>query len=283
MSAIKNTIEKLLKNTKISGRYRQILELHKNNPEYAKLTYHNVDHVAAVLNLFEILRKLSGKQFDKAQLYAVELAIAFHDFNHTGHPDSHRDDQNWNNIIHAIAGFSDWATNQPNMPYQFESLVKDLIEASAYPHTPYTHVNIDPELLAMMRDADILWGMVPGNAEQCMLGMWAERRNVGLETEQIDILKVLTDQINFIQQYQPLSSAGRTFKNAMLVAASNAWALAALQYQRQIEAANIVNQMSDAEVLKLAAALKPAVRQQMVAEVEQSASPDEKNDDGRPS
>lgn len=286
MSQIKDKILKLLANTKIDGRYRTILELYKNNPEYAKLAYHNVDHVKAVLNLFELLRKLSGKGWTKDQLKAAELAIAFHDINHSGHPDTHVGEDGLRNLHRAISAFSQWAATQ-NLSYAIKCEVGDIIEAADFPHVPVTGnrygANVDAEIIALVRDADMLWGLLPGNAEQCMLGLWAERRNVGLETEEIDILKVTTNQIKFIENFQPYSSAGRTFKNAMMDDGAVAWAHVAIQYQRQIMAAEMVSQMSDEEVLRLAAAMKPAVRQQMVAEAAATASPTEKNEDGQPS
>jgi len=266
MSQIKNKILKLIDNSKIDGRYRTILALYQNNPEYAKLAYHNVDHVIAVLNLFEVLRKLSGKGWSKDQLKAAELAIAFHDINHTGHPDSREDEKGFTNIHHAIAVFNGWALEN-RLPRTVHVEAADIIEATAYPPVPTTAArygaSVDTELLNLVRDADMLWGMVPGNAEQCMLGLWAERRNAGLEPDTIDIFKVLTNQIKFIQNYQPLSAAGRTFKNAMTDDANTAWSLVAIQYQRQIMAAEMVSQMTDDEVLRLAAAMKLPLREQM--------------------
>jgi hypothetical protein len=260
MSQIKERILKLLQSSKIDGRYRTIWDLYPNNANYALLAYHSVDHVKAVLNLFEVLRKLSGKGFDKTKLDATYLAAAFHDINHSGYPDSHVSANDGvsdgTNIGYAVEAYMSWAFSQSKNPANMSDVIL-LIKSTEYPSK---NIRIDdPELLElsnMLRDADMLWGTMPGNAEQCMIGLWAERRNAGLADDKLDVLVALTNQIKFIQNYQPLSSAGRTYKNAMFKDAAVAWAEAALYYQRQIEAVNIVNELSDGEALQLAAAIQ---------------------------
>lgn len=281
MSPIKTIILKLLQNTNIAARFRRVLELYKDNAEYAKLAYHNVDHVAAVLNLFEVLRKLTGKQFSKRNLEVAYLAAAFHDINHTGHPDTNFVEHD-NNISLACRRFREWAEIENNLDSEIADDVTMLIYRTQYPreHAAFTETRVPTgelaELADMLCDADMLWGTMPGNAEPCMLGMWAERRNADLESEEIDILKILTNQIKFIQSYVPRSAVGRKYKKAMFDDASAAWALVALQYQRQIEAAEVVKELSDTQVLTLNAAMRPHITQKMLGGVKRSiATPTE--------
>lgn len=276
MSNTKNTILKLLAKTKIEGRYRSILNLYANNPIYPKLTYHNVDHVVSVLNLFEVLRKLSGKGFSKLNLQSAYLAAAFHDIDHSGHPDTHADESGATNIGRAIAAFTHWTHRRFDANKSDDVVVTlgagILIKMTEFPNKLPALFDAElNELSNMLRDADILWGTMPGNAEHCMLGLWAEWRNAGLVTDPIDIFDVLTKQIRFIQNYQPLSAAGRAYKNAMFEDASTAWSLAALQYQRQIMAAEAVSALTDDEVLALANSMRPEVRRMMVNEEAQLA------------
>ena len=269
MSQLKQRILKLLASTDISGRHRKILQLYPNNPVYANLTYHNADHVASVLNLFEVLRKLSNQGFSKTALRNVETAIAFHDLNHSGRPDPDSLIDDEDNIGRTTSAFVDWA-EETNYPMKERLTVYQLIRATAWPrgYDGFRYIPVEceqRELVAMMQDADMLWGLMPGNAEQSMLGMWKERRAADLETGELDVFELLTKQIKFIQSYAPLSSAGRSFKNAMFVAASEAWALVSLQYQRELNIAEMVKDMSDAEVLQLAQATRAEVRQMIDA------------------
>lgn len=271
MSQIKDKIRVLQASTKIDGRYRTIFERnYPANPDYANLHYHNADHVRAVLNLFEVLRKLSGKGFEKIKLEATYLAAVFHDIDHSGHPDTHFDDVTGNNIGRAIANFTAWAVANKNMenPDDYRQVADaiTLIKSTEYPLTA-PEIK-DPELRElsnMLRDADMLWGTTPGQAANCMIGMWMERKAAGLEEGKLDIEKVLPAQLNFIRNYQPLSAAGRTYKNAVFEEASTAWALAALQYERQLMAAQVVRELSDAEVLQVAQGIKSAVKEATAA------------------
>lgn len=254
-------ILKLLDNTDISGRYRVHLNTYRTGHSYAKLAYHNVGHVSQVLNLFEVLRKLSGQHFSKIDLKRVELALAFHDADHNGHPDSVTDDEGKRNIHRAIEHFQNWAARN-NIAKDEQDIVAAYIAGTEFPITGdfAGHPAVVTELVCLMRDADCLWGMMPGNAEMCMLGLWAERRNVGLEPDEIDILKVLTNQVKFLGKYEPWSGAGRTFRNAMADVAAEAFAMVAMEYQRQIMAADAVQAMSDDEVLALRDSMKREVR-----------------------
>jgi hypothetical protein len=264
MSQLRDRIIKLLANTDISGRYRKVFELYPTNPNYSQLAYHDVDHVKSVLNLFEVLRKLSNQGFSKSALRNVETAIAFHDLNHCGRPDPDSSIDGADNITRASMAFVNWA-EETNYPVKERLTVFQLIRATAWPrgYDGFEYIPLESkqqELVAMMQDADMLWGTVPGNAEHCMLGLWKERLNAGLETGEIDILKILTNQIKFIQNYTPASNAGRMYKNAMFVGASEAWASVALAYQRDVEIAQLVNELPDAIALKLATSIKRPIR-----------------------
>ena len=272
MSQNKDKILKLLANTKIAGHYRPILNRYSENPEYAKLAYHNTDHVVSVLNLFEVLRKLSGQSFSKDELSAAYPALALHDIMHSGKPDFMTDEDNLGNIQRAVNFATQWGLDNHLKPTVLADTL-EYIEATEYPNrTPVArryNSNVNPALIAMIRDADMLWGWMPGNAVLGMMRVGGERRNVGLEENQLDIMKTLTNQIVFIQKYEPLSGPGRTFKNAMFEDGCTAWSLVALEYQRQVMAAEMVSELSDEQILHLAASMKSGQTLQHVESVEQ--------------
>jgi len=265
-SQITAKILKLLDSTDITGRYRTHLNTYRDGRDYAKLAYHNSGHVSQVLNLFEVLRKLSGKGFSKIDLKRAELAIVFHDADHSGHPDSYVDDYGMRNVHRAHRHFLKWA-EENNLPESEQVIIANYIHMTEYPISGdwSVHPQVNEELVGLIRDADCLWGMMPGNAEMCMLGLWAERRNVGLEADEIDIRKVLTNQVKFLGNYQPHSVVGRTFRNAMADSAGLAFATVAMEYQRQLMAADMISELSDDEVLRLRDGLKQGVRQMAAA------------------
>ena len=255
MNPLKDRILKLLANTDITGRHRKIFDLYPTNPYYENLAYHNVSHVKGVLNLFEVLRKLSNQGFSKTALRNVETAIAFHDLNHCGRSDPDSSIDGADNISRAAVAFVNWA-EETKYPVKERLSVYQLIRATAWPRgfDGFRYNGQEGEyreLAAMMQDADILWGMVDQSAEQCMLGMWQERFNVGLEEGTIDIFKTLETQLKFIQQYEPVSKAGKIFKHVMFTQASETWATVALDYERNLMLATMVSEMPDDEVVKL--------------------------------
>lgn len=254
-------IIKLLDNTDISGRYRVHLNTYREGRDYEKLAYHNTAHVSQVLNLFEVLRKMTGQHFSKVDLKRAELAIAFHDADHSGHPDSYEDDYGMRNIHRAQRHFLKWAAAN-NMSDAEQAIICNYIALTEYPISGdwFVHPEVNADLVNLINDADCLWGMMPGNAEMCMLGLWAERRNVGLEDEAIDILKVLTNQVKFLGSYEPRSGVGRVFRKAMADTAGLAFGQVAMDYERQLMAADAVAALSDEEVLRLRDSIKKDIR-----------------------
>lgn len=216
-------------------RYSEILSHHRTFPNYEHLHYHNEKHVAAVLNLFEVLVRLSGRDFPQSHISSAELAIAFHDIGHTGHPDLHDDGRSGNNIVRALLIFY-------QSPYSYSgkktNLVATLIELTKYPHEPidseamalFTACEFNLELLYMVRDADILWGMLPGCAEQSMIGLWKERKAAGLEEGEMDPRALLKRQLEFIRSYVPYSKPGQVFKSDILEIAEACWRAVAAKY-----------------------------------------------------
>lgn len=272
MSQTTDKFIKLMDNTDITGRYRTHLNTYRDGKDYAKLAYHNTAHVSQVLNLFEVLRKFSGQGFAKADLKRIELAIVFHDADHSGHPDSFVDDYGMRNIHRAQRHFYKWA-DSVGLHNNEQVIIGNYISMSEFPLSGdwFKHPESNRDLINLFRDADALWGMMPGNAEACMLGLWAERRNAGLEADEIDILKVLTNQVKFLGTYEPLTAAGRAFRNAMADKAAAAFAQVAMEYQRQLMAADMVTEMSDDEVLRLRDAIKQDLRPKMTTQESKAA------------
>lgn len=211
-----------------AGRYDEIFNLYRAMPNYRHLHYHNVEHVEAVLTLFRTLvamTLLTPASFPAEQLEAAELAVAFHDISHSGRPDSARDAGGWNNVMRALVELSRWNTVHGKKVPIIRAC--DYIEITEFPHQPFDELLLDGgmnvELACMIRDADILWGMLPGCAEQSMIGLWKERKAVGLEEGELDAVQLLSRQLSFINNYAPQSAAGQIFKDLMLVPATLAW------------------------------------------------------------
>lgn len=269
MSQLKAKILTHIASTDLSGRYRTALKVSEQNPEYKKLYFHSLEHIKSVLNLFDILRRLSGKGFNKQLIKAGHLAAAFHDAGHSGHPDPHISEDGRGNVARAVYQFTRWALEQ-RLDSELMNNVTLLIWSTEYPAREGSPAEtMSPELREisdMLRDADMLWGTMPGNAEACMFGLFAERREAGLEVPTLedgvkpDIKTILVNQIKFVQSYVPRSNAGRSYKNAMFDQASESWATAALEFERQMIWSDEVNKMPSDEVLRLAGALQAARR-----------------------
>lgn len=217
------------------GRYDEIFNLHRAMPNYRHLHYHNVEHVDAVLTLFRTLVAMTlptPASFPAEQLEAAELAVVFHDISHSGRPDSARDAGGWNNIMRAMVELSKWNTARAKKVPIVRAC--DYIEITEFPHQPFEVMQIDGgmnvELACMVRDADILWGMLPGCAEQSMIGLWKERKAVGLEEGELEVEQLLSRQLSFINDYAPQSAAGQIFKDLMLEPAILAWRETAHRY-----------------------------------------------------
>lgn len=249
----------LSRNNSTDGHFADVLDLYTQNPVYPKLAYHNVDHVVSVLSLFGLLLRMSPKDpTDGYHLAAARTALAFHDIDHSGHGDSVLDENGLNNIDRAIARYLDYIIDGGlTVTQQQQDLVVGYICATQYPPIETLDVALDPKVVALIRDADMLWGMMPGNQEQCMLGLWMEQVNSGaVPNEPCDIEQLLVRQIGFIRDYKPGSRAGSAFKSAFWVEATENWAMVALEFMRQEEAARMVSAMADGEVLQLRSAIK---------------------------
>ena len=249
----------LSKNNATDGRHSDILVLYPNNPHYPKLTYHNTEHVVSVLALFALLLKMSPKEpCDGYHLAAATTALAFHDVDHSGQSDTVLDEDGLTNIDRACARYLDYVIdNGLPVPQRQQDLVVGYIRATQYPYVETLDEALDFRMVNLIRDADLLWGMMPGNQEQSMLGLWMEQVNCGaIPNEPCDIQPLLVRQINFIKDYKPASRAGSAFKSAFWVEATESWAMVALEFMRQEEAAKMVSAMADGEVLQLRSAIK---------------------------
>ena len=232
--------------------WQDIFALYEAQPNYATLTYHNVDHVKSVMALADLMAKLEPLPKElNVHFITARTALAYHDLGHSGHNDAHVGADGKDNIDRAIAMTAEHRTDSPNQ------LVLDYIAATRYPMFEGLPGETNETVVNLIRDADMLWGLLPGNAEQSMLGLWLEQVASGaVEDKPCDIIALLTRQINFIGDYQPLSRGGRLFKHAFWVKSTEAWSLVALEFLRQIEAAKAVEEMSDSDLLRLQAAIR---------------------------
>lgn len=223
MNEVRATIQKLLEVTvNPQDNYPKIFDLYPENPVYDRLHYHTVEHVIAVMRLFTVLRLLRGQFFDTKHVMIAELALAFHDINHTGHSDTFVNDYGWGNISFALATLGRHKKKCGTLDVP---LIASYIEATEYPHKdlPEVIALLDTDVLALVRDADILWGMLPGCAEQSMVGLWRERFDAGIDRVMPSPQQMLDRQLKFIHEYVPFSQAGRSFKDAMMEEAVAAW------------------------------------------------------------
>lgn len=269
MTQLKSKILAHIASTDISGRYRTAIAVSLANPNYEKLYYHNEQHIKSVLNLFEVFRKMAGKSFKKEHLEAAYLAAVFHDAGHSGHPDTHVSEDGLMNVPRAVYQFTRWAMDQ-KLDDMLMSETALLIWSTEYPEREDSLIQAmtaeQREVSDMLRDADMLWGTMPENADACMLGMYAERREAGLKVPTLedgvkpDTKEILVGQIRFVQSYIPLTNSGRSFKNAMFQDACARWAESTLNLDRQMMWADDVSKMDEAQVLQLASALQSAKR-----------------------
>ena len=233
-------------------------DLYRTQSNYEQLTYHNVDHVIDVVSLYDLLIKMDNLDRMNADMVSARTALIYHDVGHSGHPDNVEGEDGRDNIERAVTLASQHLLEQdPSTSDRQLYAICNYIRSTRYPAPSEDFNGIDTRVVDYMVDADILWGLLPGNAEQSMLGLWIEQVNSGAtENKPCDIEALLTRQIKFIQTYQPATRAGRHFKQALFVQASEAWALVALEFLRQQELAQAVETMADEELLRLHSAIK---------------------------
>jgi len=223
-----------------ANRYKRYATYLETPEDQERLPYHNSEHMLAVTALAVTLCKMDSTKPSPALL----LAAAAHDLGHLGRPDSYRDADGLGNIDHAVRmlesanmkfGLPKGTTEQ-----DFED-AKVLIRATEYRLSP-TILGCDPRLeysIRILRDADILWGLFPENHTRVFVGLFLERlRNTPSEdlTEDDKSIEVaLTNQIRFIQGYQPHSQPGRVLKRLLEEESAVAWSGQALEIMRQQE------------------------------------------------
>lgn len=222
-----------------ANRYKRYAAYLETPEDQERLPYHNSEHMLAVTALAVTLCKMAGTK----PSHALLLAAATHDLGYLGRPDSYRDVDGLGNIDHAVRmlesanmkfGLPKGTTEQ-----DFED-AKVLIRATEYPHADL--LGCDPRLeysIRILRDADILWGLFPENRTRVFVGLFLERlRNIPSEdlTENDKSIEVaLTNQIRFIQGYQPYSQPGRVLKRVLEEESAVAWSEHALEIMRQQE------------------------------------------------
>lgn len=253
------TYEKLKQNP-LGEKLQIVLDAY---PEYRspEFSYHNAAHARSVLAVFDLLVKLEGIELHSNLRHAARQAIVYHDIDHMGTPDSHHADDGRTNIERALDVFGKLYT--PGADDELFHLIHYFIEYTEFPHTPVGEEEPYPEIVGLIRDADILWGLFPENFEVTLLGIWLEQIESGYNTEKkpCDIEALLVNQIKFIQQYEPYSKAGKQLKNALFNQATEGWATVALEFLRQMEAAEMVSEMATDQVFGLHKAIKDAISQ----------------------
>lgn len=245
------------------GSFRAIDEFYRRQPGYEQRAYHNYHHVISVTALFDLLAKIDdASQSQISEVFIARKAILLHDVGHSGWPDSYvSPEDGLDNIERAIKLTREFLT-QEQMSEDYQQQVCEYVALTRYPIDPAAPTGQTSEqVVALMRDADILWGLMPENAEQSMLGLWLEQVASGAAPDApCDIEALLMRQIHFIRDYKPLSPAGQHFKAAFYIQGTEAWAHVALEFMRQVEAAKAVEELSDHDLLRLSSAIKNGLR-----------------------
>lgn len=176
-----NNLYKVINNLGLGKAYNYVMTNNQGN----KNPYHNNFHLESVANTALegclYYSKCNTDIFklpilDTEAIQLVLLAALFHDFNHTG---SGKDDRL--NISIAKDGFYNFLLTEPDMIETWKvHIIYDLIDATCY---PYTIENKDLNLLQkIIRDADILQGMLCQNYIHGVVGALAQEMNLPFKT-----------------------------------------------------------------------------------------------------
>jgi hypothetical protein len=189
-----------------------------------RLPYHNSVHVYGVLRLVSTFRKLDPELPKGPVVRAMELAAVYHDFNHTGQPDAHQDVAGHDNLHRARSGLRD-SIHVTLLPADLIEAAENLIELTRYPHAPLTTQDpLTRRTVETLRDADMLWGLLPENHRDCLVGVGLEFADPRPEDPlTLDWVGIVQRQTAFITAYTPYTSLGRSFKNAFLAEAVEDW------------------------------------------------------------
>jgi hypothetical protein len=138
----------------------------ENNPNSKNLGYHNNQHIFDVTLKTRDIAKSEGVH-DHQHFCAVIMAALFHDIGYkTGdHPDS-------DNIREAVRLWEKYANTRFNDTFQ--ALVADYIRVTEFPHQEVTNDSLDPVLVGVIRDADLLCSTHSPDRLSFLAGLGAE-------------------------------------------------------------------------------------------------------------
>lgn len=223
MKTFRQTFLELYAKTHPEKPYSKDLLRYRQNGQDQRLPYHNSVHVSAVLRLAATMRKMDSELPRGPIARAMDLAVAYHDFNHTGKNDAYRDGDGKTNILRALDGLMS-STHVQLLPAELIETASLLLTYTAYPHEG---VPTDPQVarvVNLLRDADMLWGLLPDHHRDCLVGVGVEFADPRPEDPtEMDWATIVDKQIAFIEAFQPYSSIGRGFKSAFLAEAIASW------------------------------------------------------------
>ena len=180
----------IIQNSKFKFTLNRALKFVVENNKSINLPYHNLNHTLTMLRYFDEVKQ----NFKEITHIDIQLAILFHDFNHSGGKLTDAE-----NIDLALAGLREFLNVSED--YYFER-ISEIIRATQY---PYLDISCTQEQL-LIRDLDLIGLFEPNVIQQNILGL-SKELNIPLNEflpNQINFMKnIKFNNYYFIENYYP--------------------------------------------------------------------------------
>lgn len=151
----------IIQNSKFTFELIKVLRFVIKNNKSIRLPYHNLNHALTMLRYFNEVKN----DFSEETQLNIQIAILFHDFNHSGGKLSDTE-----NIELALRGLRDY-TREGYLREDFSyKKIEEIIRATQY---PYLDIKCTQEQL-LIRDLDLMGFFEPNIIQQNVLGLSQE-------------------------------------------------------------------------------------------------------------
>lgn len=183
-----------------------------NNSVRGMSHYHSCFHMDGVTILAMSL--LPETATDRDSIFCLLAAAMIHDMDH-----SLGEFEDNINIQNAIAALRDWTWNQPH-DSDFKRLLPDIERMIYITEYPYSDLRVpQTEYEKALRDADILWGVMPGRAVTIVEGLREELIPKFPQYAHLDLRLVhfVYDRIDFLYSLRFSTEKGRKLFNRWIL------------------------------------------------------------------
>jgi len=183
------------------------LWIQTNNVVRGTSPYHSNLHMDGMALLSHELLMQTNPDADKDSVFCLLAATLIHDMDHT--LGEYSDNVN---IQNAISAFRDWVWAQPAESdfKRLQARIENLIYMTEFPYvSERTPVDVCEKVI---RDADILWGVMPGRAVVIVEGLRNELINKFPQyADETKLVSFVYDRIDFLRACEFFTHAGKSY------------------------------------------------------------------------